>query len=189
MPRYEFKPVTKALWPDLVQLFGERGACGGCWCMHWRLTNQEFDAGKGAVNQRALKKIIDSGEVPGLIAYRDSQPVGWCSVAPRERFSRLARARTLKPIDDKPVWSVVCLFVLKSHRKQGVSVRLLKAAADYVKSQGGKIIEGYPYDPKAGDKWADPFVYTGLVGAFKKAGFREVARPSATRAIMRRVFR
>ncbi|MFH2056016.1 MAG: GNAT family N-acetyltransferase [bacterium] len=188
MATYDFKPATAKLWSDLVQLFGERGACGGCWCMSWRLSSKEFDANKGAGNRRALKRIVDSGEVPGIIAYCDSEPVGWCSVAPRERFPRLARARTLKPIDDKPVWSVVCLFVLKGYRNQGVSVRLLKAAAEYVRLRGGKIVEGYPYDPKEG-RWADPFVYTGLVSAFKRAGFKEVARPSTTRAIMRRVFR
>ncbi len=188
MTTYKFKPVTSKLWSDFVQLFGERGACGGCWCMHWRLGNKEFEAKKGPGNKRAMKRLIDSGVVPGIIAYADGQPVGWCCVAPREEFPRLARARTLKPVDDKPVWSVVCMFVAKEHRRQGLSVKLLEAATKYVKSEGGKIVEGYPYEPTEG-KWADPFVFTGLVSAFKRAGFKEVARPSATRAIMRRVMR
>lgn len=188
MPKYEFKPVTSELWSDFTRLFGERGACSGCWCMHWRQSSKESSESKGAPNKRAMKKIIDRGEIPGIMAYSDGEPIGWCSVGPRETFSRLARARSLKPIDDKPVWSVVCLFVAKGNRQQGVSVELLKAAAKYVKSQGGKIVEGYPYEPSEG-KWPDPFVYTGLVPAFKRAGFTEVARPSATRAIMRRVLK
>ena len=62
-----FKPVTKELWTDLQALFGERGACGGCWCMLWRLTRKEFEARKGEGNRLALKAIVDSGEVPVLL--------------------------------------------------------------------------------------------------------------------------
>ena len=171
----------------MVKLFGERGACGGCWCMNWRLTSKEFEARKGPANKRAMKKIVMGGNVPGVLAYLGSEPIGWISVAPREQFPRLERSRNLKPVDDKKVWSVVCLFIAKPYRAKGVSIALLKAAAEYVRRKGGKIVEGYPVEPN--DKWPDAFAWTGITSAFVKAGYKEVLRRSPTRPIMRRYLR
>ena len=152
--------------------------------MNWRLTSKEFEARKGPANKRAMKKIVMSGNVPGILAYLGSEPIGWCSVAPREQFPRLERSRNLKPVDDKQVWSVVCLFIAKPYRAQGVSVELLKAAVKHVRKQGGEIVEGYPVEPD--DKWPDAFAWTGVTSAFVKAGFEEVLRRSPSRPIMRR---
>ena len=182
--KLEFHPVTPKRWSDFETLFGEKGACGGCWCMLWRLTRQEFDQQKGEANRQAMQTIVSSGEIPGLLAYSEKQPVAWCSVAPRENFPALERSRVLKKIDDEPVWSISCFFIRKDFRKQGLSVRILEAAVDYVKKQGGKIVEGYPVEPKKG-KTADVFAWTGLASFFKKAGFVECARRSETRPIMR----
>jgi len=191
-PILEFHPVTVKRWKDLVSLFGERGACGGCWCMWWRLSRSQFNKQKGEGNRKALKKIVDSGEIPGILAYADGEPIGWCSVAPRERFSTLERSRILKRVvenpaeggDEKPVWSVVCFFVAKPFRRKGVTVKLLKAAVEYAKKRGAKIVEGYPIEPKKG-KMPDVFANTGLASAFRQAGFVEVLRRSETRPIMR----
>lgn len=182
--RLTFRPVTAERWDDLEALFGPRGACGGCWCMSWRLAKGDFDRGKGDPNRSALRAIIDTGEVPGLLAYADGDPIGWCSVAPRERFPRLEQHRTLKRLDHQPVWSIVCLFVAKPHRRHGVSVALLRAAVEYARGEGARIVEGYPTEP--GKPLPDPFVWTGLVSAFRDAGFAEVARPARTRPVMRR---
>jgi GNAT superfamily N-acetyltransferase len=152
--------------------------------MWWRMTRSEFNREKGEGNKKAFKKIVDRGEVPGILAYLGKEPIGWCSVAPREAFSSLERSRILKKVDNKPVWSVVCFFVAKPFRYKGVSVSLLKAATEYVKKQGGKIVEGYPVEPKT-DKFPDVFANTGLASAFRQAGFKEVARRSKTRPIMR----
>lgn len=180
----EFRPVTAKRWKDLENLFGERGACGGCWCMWWRMTRSEFNKQKGSGNKQALKKIIDSGEIPGILAHADGQPIGWCSIAPREKFSTLERSRILQRVDEQPVWSVVCFFVAKPFRREGVTIELLKAAIEYAKKHGAKIVEGYPVDPKKG-KTPDVFAYTGLASAFHQAGFVEVLRRSETRPIMR----
>lgn len=180
----EFHPVTKERWPDFEILFGEKGACGGCWCMLWRLTRKEFERQKGWANRQSMKTIVESGEIPGLLAYSEKQPVAWCSVAPRQRFPALERSRVLKKIDDEPVWSISCFFIHKDFRKKGLGVRLLEAVITYVKKQGGKIVEGYPVEPKKG-KTADVFAWTGLASFFKKAGFVECARRSETRPIMR----
>jgi len=182
--KLRFHPVTPERWPDFETLFGPRGACGGCWCMWWKLTRSEFEKKKGTGNKSAMKRIIHSGKVPGILAYAGGEPVGWCAVEPRESYPTLSRSRVLQPIDDKPVWSVVCFFILRPYRRKGVTVKLLEAAIDYVRKRGGKILEGYPVEPKKGTT-ADAFAYTGLAAAFRKAGFMEVLRRSPTRPIMR----
>jgi len=152
--------------------------------MWFRLKRADYERHKGAGNRRAMRRLINAGRVPGILAYAGGRPVGWCSVAPREEFSYLGRSRILKPIDDAPVWSIVCLFVEKGHRNQGLSVGLLRAAIDYVKRQGGHTIEGYPVEPRK-DRVPDVFAATGLASAYTQAGFTEVARRSETRPIMR----
>jgi GNAT superfamily N-acetyltransferase len=182
----KFRPLTPERWNDLETLFGERGACGGCWCMWWRLKRSEFEERKGAKNKRAFKKIVESGEVPGLLAYADGKPVAWCAVGPREWYPVLQRSPVLKPVDEKPVWSVTCFFVAKPHRGSGILVQLLKAAVAYAASRGARIIEGYPVEPKKG-RLPEAFAWIGLPSTFRKAGFVEVLRRSETRPIMRHV--
>lgn len=179
-------PLTPDRWGDFEALFGERGACGGCWCMLWRWARADFEAGKGDGNRAAMKALVEAGHTPGILAYRDGRPVGWCSVAPREDFPALARSRVLKAVDDTPVWSVSCLFVLPACRGQGVSVELLKAAGRFVAGRGGTVVEGYPVEPRTPTMPA-PFAWTGLAAAFLRAGFREHRRGSATRPVMRLV--
>jgi GNAT superfamily N-acetyltransferase len=183
-PALEFHPLTEDRWADFERLFGERGACGGCWCMWWRLKRSQFERQKGHVNKQSMRTLVASGEVPGILAYAGREPVGWCATAPREGYPVLERSRVLKRIDDEPVWSVTCLFVKKQHRHQGVSVQLLRAAVEYVRECGGTVVEGYPVEPKGG-RMPDAFAWTGLVSAFKRAGFVECARGSPTRPIMR----
>lgn len=180
----EIYPLTKERWVDFKKLFGEKGACGGCWCMLWRVKRSVFETGKGEKNRRAMQTLVGSGKVPGLLAYVDGKPVGWCSVAPREHFPALENSRILQPVDAQPVWSITCLFVEKNCRRQGISVALLRATADYVKRQGGKIVEGYPTESKK-ERLPDVFVWMGLASAYRRAGFIECARRSPIRPIMR----
>jgi len=180
----EVHPLTPERWDDFESLFGARGACGGCWCMWWRLTRAEFAQEKGAGNRRAIRDIVQSGQVPGLLAYVDAAPAGWCAVARRDTYSSLIRSRILKKIDETPVWSVVCFFVGRPFRNRGVTLHLLKSAVEYVRNQGGKVLEGYPVEPRRG-RAPDAFVYTGLVSTFHRVGFVECVRRSETRPIMR----
>ena len=179
-----FHPASASRWPDVEELFGERGACGGCWCMYWRLPRGKWSAGKGNKNRNAFKKIVSADERPGVIAYSGKEPVAWCAIAPRQEFLSLARSRVLKPVDDKAVWSITCLFVKKPYRRRGVSVAMLRAAVEFAAKRGARIVEGYPTVPTM-EKTPDPFVYMGVPSAFKAAGFKEVARRSETRPIMR----
>ncbi len=183
--RFQFHALTSERWPDVEELFGTRGACGGCWCMYWRRSRPQYEKEKGEGNKRAFKKLVAANEIPGVIAYAGSEPVGWCALAPREKYLRLANSRILQPLDEKPVWSVTCFFVKKEYRGRGVTVALLRAATKHAKKHGAKIVEGYPVEPKEG-KMADAFVWTGLASAFRQAGFKEALRRSETRPVMRR---
>jgi len=182
--KLEMRPLSAERWADLERLFGERGACGGCWCMWWRMKRSEFEKNKGAGNKKRFKKIVASSETPGLIAYARGEPVAWCAIAPREAYPILENSRVLKRIDDQPVWSVTCFFVSRPYRRQGVTAQLLEAAVKYARRKGARIVEGYPVAPRKG-RMPDAFAWTGLVGAFRSAGFVEAARRSKTRPIMR----
>jgi GNAT superfamily N-acetyltransferase len=183
-PRIVVRPVTPGRWDDLVELFGPRGACAGCWCMYFRLRRGEFERRQGASNRRALRRLVMAGRTPGLIAYIDGAPAGWVSLAPREEYVLLSRSRILQPVDDHPVWSVVCFFIARGHRRRGVTVALLRQAVSFARRRGARWLEGYPVDPGQGSV-PDTFAYYGLASAFRRAGFREVARRSPTRPIMR----
>ncbi len=177
-------PVDKSRWKDFELLFGDRGACGGCWCMAWRLRAKEFQIQKGAANKLAMKEIIDSNEIPGIIGYINDKPVGWCSVAPRDKFIKLGNSRVLAKIDDKPVWSITCLFIAKAYRKQGLSSELLKGVIKFCREKKVKILEAYPMEPYSNNIPA-AFAWTGIPSSFEKAGFKVVERRSPKRPIMR----
>ena len=154
--------------------------------MAWRLRSKDWTAGKGAKNKRAFRKIVISGDAPGLIGYLNGQPIVWCAVAPRQTYQFLQRSRVLGPVDDQPVWSISCLFILKPYRRHGISAQLLQAAVAFAAKRGAKIVEGYPTEPSKGTL-PDPFLWTGVPAAFQKAGFTEVVRRSPHRPIMRYV--
>ncbi len=151
--------------------------------MFWKLRGKAYSENTGEATHQMQKSIVEAGTVPGLLAYADGQPVGWIAVEPRRAYERLAHSRVLQPVDDQEVWSVPCFFVDRKFRGQGVTVQLLKAAVAYVRSWGGKIVEGYPVEPRT--DLPDAFAFTGVTSAFQKAGFKEVARHSPTRPIFR----
>lgn len=179
-----FHPATADRWPDLEALFGERGACGGCWCMVWRLPRAAYDAGKSGGNRKALRNLTQSRVPPGILAYEGDEPIGWCAVAPRAAYPFLDRSRVLRPLDDEPVWSVSCLFVAKPWRRQGVSTALLGEAVRFARKHGARIVEGYPVIPGS-DAMPAVFAWTGTYSAFVAAGFVEAGRHSEKRPIMR----
>jgi GNAT superfamily N-acetyltransferase len=155
--------------------------------MWWRLPRARWVEGKGEGNRHALRRIVAGGTAPGLLAYRAGEPVGWVAVEPREAYPRLDRSRTLKRVDDRPVWSITCFFVARTHRGRGVTGVLIEAAVRWARRHGARIVEAYPveYEKEVGDAW----VYTGAASTFLGAGFQEVARRSPTRPIVRKALR
>lgn len=185
------RPLTPENWADLDYLFGLPGGSivRGCWCMFYRRTGTPPEAAISqaavrAASKQAMCDLVGSGVVPGLIGYLDGGPAGWISFGPREEYLKLRRSPIMKPVDDTPVWSVVCSYVARPHRGQGLQHRLLAAAIEYARRGGAKVMEAYPVD-KAGRSHAD-FMFFGSRSLYERAGFREVVRRSPTRVVMRR---
>jgi len=182
----EYKPLTPDLWDDLEKLFGPHGADGGCWCMWWRIPRAQFVLDCGEPNKQAFKEIVKSGVVPGILGYDKEKPVAWCAVAPREQYPVLDRSPLLKRIDAKSVWSIVCFFIHKDYRTQGLVKEIINAAAAYAKGKGVKIIEAYPVDSLVTkDGWKS---FRGTVKTFQECGFEIAAQRKPGRPVMRRYF-
>ena len=156
--------------------------------MYYRRTGS-VSVGKAAAgtNKEQLMQLVRSGDVPGLVGYVDGTPVGWISLGPREEYRKLARSRIMKPVDDTPVWSIVCTYVAKAYRGHGHQHRLLAAAIDYARDQGVRTLEAYPVDKP--ERSHDDFMFFGSRSLYERAGFREVVRRSPTRVVMRRGLR
>jgi GNAT superfamily N-acetyltransferase len=181
---YDCKPLGPDTWQDFEDLFGANGAVGGCWCLLWRSGHKEFETNKGEGNRLAMRRLVDEGKTPGVLLYEDDLAAGWCSVAPREDFTYFETTRTLKPIDDEPVWCVSCFFMRRDYRRRGLSGKLIRGVIDYVRERGGHIIEAYPSVPMKRDMIPDAFAWTGLATIFERAGF-ETVEERGSRRIMR----
>lgn len=179
------EPLTKDNWSKFILLFGEKGACGNCWCMYYRLSKAAFAEGKlDDGNRNAMKALVWSGKPAGVMAFYEDIPVAWCAFAPREDFIKLEKSRIHKRIDDQFVWSIPCTFVDKRYRHKGVSVALLEGVVKYAREQGIRIIEAYPVIPTQ-EKLPEAFAWIGLYKSFERAGFEIVDSKSQNRPMVR----
>jgi GNAT superfamily N-acetyltransferase len=191
-PRIDVRPLTRDRWADLVELFERPGAsiARGCYCMYYRRSGEHAPPRgitRSQANKRDLEALVDRGIVPGLLAYDDGHPVGWVSLGPREDYAKLARSPVMKPVDDKPVWSIVCFFVDAKARHRGVAEALLASALAWARENGVKLLEAYPWD-KA-EKKSDDALWFGTKPMFDRAGFVEVARRRPMRPVVRKTLR
>ena len=190
--KLDIEPLTPERWDDLTELFARPGAsiARGCYCMCYRRSGKhDVPAGLSysESNKRQLKALVDRGVVPGLIGYEKGCAVGWISLGPREEYAKLARSPVMKPVDAKPVWSIVCFFVDTRARHRGVAEALLHGATAWARKQGATLLEAYPCDKPEGG--VDDFMWFGTKPMFDRAGFVEVARRKPTRPVMRRALR
>lgn len=174
-------------WDDLAELLGERGDPSRCWCQYYR-SEAPYQHESRDRNRAAMRRQITTATVPhGVLAYDDGRPVGWCAVAPRADYPRLRRMQAAKATQDEPgLWSVTCFVVRVGHRRQGVAAQLLDAAVDFAGRHGGRVIEGYPVDPSVRPTGSSG-LYQGPLSMYLRAGFTEVARPTASRSVVRLV--
>jgi GNAT superfamily N-acetyltransferase len=180
------RDLTPELWPALVTLFGPRGACGGCWCMYWRLEKGErWEDLKGAPAKRRLKRLVAAGKARGAIAFAGQEPVGWIAYGPRRDFPRLDRARTLACPDAGEVWALPCFYIKPGWRDRGVAAALLAHALKSLRRLGAPVAEGYPVNLKTGQRLPNAFAWTGTRGLFERAGF-ELAGPGSTSKVRMR---
>ena len=181
-----FRPLIPERWRDFEHLFSEHGVQNGCWCMFWRTRRVDYQHNYGEGNKLAFKAILESGKVPGILAYQGENAAAWCSIAPREAYPALERSRTLKRIDDQPVWSIVCFYISQAYQGQGLTECLILAAIDYAQSNGVRIVESYPLKTEIAKKL--PYErYMGIQSTYEKLGFQVVARRSERRLVMRNI--
>ena len=178
---FEIRPVGQDNWNDLVLLFESRGGPSYCWCMAWCRkpagTRQARADERNTLLKSALHAQVLQGTPIGLLAYRDGRPVGWCSIAPRATYRRLGGPD--QSAAEAPIWSLVCFFVRRAFRGQGLTERLVRAAIGYARDGGARVIEAYPVDPQS-----PSYRFMGLVGLFEKAGFRRVGRAGTRRHVV-----
>jgi len=177
---YEYHPVTPERLADLARFSEARGKFRYCSCMRWRLASAAYKRSTQESRIAALASLVAQDIPVGVLAYRDGEPIAWVSVAPRETYAALERFKALPRADDFPVWSVVCFFVDRHERGQGLTLGLLQAAVAFAISQGAEIVEGYPVEP--GPRL---YTYMGSPTTFLRAGFQEIAQPTEGRPIMR----
>lgn len=186
----ETKVVTTERWPDMQAFFEGHGNPNYCWCMTWRESSRVFKEMESAERKSAMQARVMAGEPVGLLAYEKGEPIAWCSVAPRSSYGRLERSRSIGHIDDRDVWSIVCLFITPHARGHGISRHLIEAAVEYAGQCGTEVVEAYPVEPERDEEgnWqpAKSYRFMGYRSSFEKAGFSDVTPPGSSRRIMRR---
>lgn len=173
MTDFRVVPLRPDRLEDLAVIFDQPGDPKWCWCASFRIT-QNVKSRPPAEN-RAVLEAAARHRPPGLIGYRDDQPVGWVSLGPREEYVKLANLKVFAPVDDRPVWSIVCFVVARSERGHGIAHHLLAAAIDFARAEGATTLEAYPADP-GGKRMHVADGYKGTLSMFERAGFEVVAR-------------
>lgn len=184
----EIHPLTHGRFADLVALFSSKGCSFArqCWCMDYRISGKpDRPDGVSATSYKRdrLRALSGLRIAPGLLGYADELPVAWVSLGPRETFARLQNSPIMKPVDDRPVWSIVCFIVHGERRGQGLARDMLGHAVGYAREHGAEAIEGYPIDRPT--RSAPQFLWHGAKAMFDDAGFQEIARRKQQRPIMR----
>ena len=178
------RQLTADLWPSFEDLFGDRGAVGGCWCVYWRIGSRYRDRHPEA-NKQSFRRVVEDGPSPGLLAFHDDVAVGWCQITPRDSVPWLDRTWRLRRVDDTPVWSISCFYVRKGCRREGVTAALITAALETARRAGAVAVEAYPLDADLTPSASS----TGYSSTFERAGFKIIARHVPPRPIMRYEFR
>ncbi len=185
-PAIEIRALERDDWKLVARLFGTNGACGGCWCMWWRVERggKTWEAAKGARNRSRLARAVRAGQVHAVLALDGAKPVGWCSFGPRESFPRLANSRVLARVSPPDTWCIVCFFLPARWRGLGIATRLLDAATERAFALGARQVEGFPVPPsKTGAAVPAAFAWTGVPALFRKTGFKPLRRPHGLRPI------
>ncbi len=189
---WETYPVTPDRFEDFADVINRNRRASHCWCLSHRLRAAEIEELGAGSREQAMRRLCERDDPPGVVTYRDGDPVGWCNIGPRSEITRLARSRLIPPVDDLPVWSIVCVVVRSGHRRRGVTAQLLEGAVAYAASRGAPAVEAHPVDPPGRMDLTMAFVGTRTM--FDRAGFRVVGTTDAVaggmpRLIMRRDLR
>lgn len=182
---WDVRPVTPDRFEDFADIVNPNRRVDACWCLSHRLRAQEIESlGQGS-REQAMRRLCERENPPGVVAYLDGTPVGWCHISPRSENSRLARSRVIRPVDDVPVWSIVCVVVRGGHRRQGVTGPLIEGAVEYAGSRGAPAVEAYPVDPQG--RMDTTMAFVGTRSMFEAAGFQVIGTTDALASKMPRI--
>ena len=189
---WETHPLTPNRFEDFVEVVNRSRRATHCWCLSHRLQLAEIEELGNGSRETAMRGLCEREHPPGVVTYLDGEPVGWCNIGPRAEITRLARSRLIRPVDDLPVWSIVCIVVRAGYRRRGVTAPLLEGAVAYATLHGAPAVEAYPVDPPG--RMDTTMAFVGTRAMFERVGFRVVGTTDATasgmpRLIMRRAVR
>lgn len=177
--------MTPDRFDDFADVTNPNRRADACWCLSHRLGAREIQELGGGDREQAMRRLCERADPPGVVAYLDGEPVGWCNIGPRADIPRLVHSRVIRPVDDVPVWSIVCVVVRAGHRRQGVTTPLIQGAVDYASSRGAPAVEAYPVDPAG--RMDTTMAFVGTRPMFEKAGFRVVGATDALASRMPRI--
>ena len=182
---WQVHAVTPDRFEDFVDVINPNRRADHCWCLSHRLRQHEIEALGGGRREQAARRLCERENPPGVLAYLDARPVAWCNIGPRSDIPRLVHSRLIRPVDDSPVWSIICLVVRSGHRKQGVTAPLIAGAIDYARSRGAPAVEAYPVEPEG--RMDTTMAFVGTRSMFAKAGFEVVGTTGAVASGMPRI--
>ncbi|GAA4287866.1 GNAT family N-acetyltransferase [Georgenia daeguensis] len=182
---WETHPVTPDRFDDFADIINPNRRATHCWCLSHRLQAKDIEELGGGDRERAMRALCERENPPGVVTYLDGVPVGWCNVGPRAEIPRLSRSKLIRPVDDVPVWSIICVVVRGGHRRKGVTGPLLEGAVAYAASRGAPAVEAYPVDPPG--RMDTTMAFVGTRAMFEKAGFRVIGTTDAVASRMPRL--
>ena len=186
---WETHPVTPDRFEDFADVINPNRRETHCWCLSHRLRAPEIEERGHGSREQAMRSLCGEKYPPGVVTYLEDVPVGWCNIGPRADIPRLAGSKLIRPVDDVPVWSIVCVVVRGGHRKKGVSSQLIEGAVAYAAANGAPAVEAHPVDPPG--RMDTTMAFVGTRAMFEKVGFRVIGETDTkasklTRLVMRR---
>jgi len=182
---WETHPVTPDRFEDFADVINPNRRATHCWCLSHRINAAEIEQLGHGSRETAMRALCSREHPPGVVTYLDSTPVGWCSISPRSQIPRLEKSKLIRPVDDLPVWSIICVVVRGGHRRKGVMAHLLEGAVDYAASKGAPAVEAHPVDPEG--RMDTTMAFVGTRSMFEKAGFSVVGTTDAVASRMPRL--
>lgn len=182
---WETHPVTPDRFDDLADVINPNRRATHCWCLSHRVGAKQIDELGGGSREQAMRTLCEREVPPGVVTYADGTPVGWCNIGARSDIPRLVQSKLIRPVDDVPVWSIVCAVVRSGHRRQGVTQQLIEGAVQWARSQGAPAVEAHPVDPDGRMDLTMAFV--GTRAMYERAGFEVIGQTDAVASKMPRL--
>jgi GNAT superfamily N-acetyltransferase len=156
----------------------------------WHIISvKAFHAGGAEKNRTQLTQLaLTENEPIGILAYRDSEPIGWCAVGPRNRYARAIKTPTYRQKTEdiySNIWLVPCFFVRSDARGLGLSKLLLEAAVQLANKHNAEAIDGFPFTSEK-PRFSSQ-IHVGFESTFLACGFEPIRKPSQSRVVMRRI--